>query len=319
MSKLTPSVKTGVLISNLGTPDAPTFWAVRRYLKVFLSDPYVIDLPRWKWLPILNLIILNIRPFRSAKIYRKVWTAQGSPLLVNSEKIREKLEAALPNIPVALGMRYGRPSLKTALQILKEQGVERIIVLPLYPQYSRSTAATTFAELPPDCVLIQDYHQHPLYIKALKESIEAFWAEHGKPEKLLFSYHGLPARYVEQGDPYYQQCVETTRLLRIALNVDADFALMSFQSRVGFEQWLSPYTIETVENLAKKQVKNLQVICPGFSCDCLETLEEIDLLNREAFLEHGGENYAYIPALNASDAAIALFKDLIFNTPHNVS
>ncbi len=310
-------MKTGLLLTNLGTPTAPTFWAVRRYLKEFLSDPAVIDLPRWQWLPILNLVILTIRPWRSAHKYRKIWTNQGSPLLIYSNKIAAKLALALPDMPVAVGMRYGEPSLASALAALAQQGVQKPIVLPLYPQYSKTTTGTTIAALPAKCTVIQDYHDHPLYIEAIVNSIKQFWQRYGQPEKLLLSYHGLPKRYITQGDPYYAQCQKTSTLIREALGVNADFAPASFQSRIGFETWLQPYTKQTIETLAKQGLKNLQVICPGFACDCLETLEEIDILHRSAFLKCGGEHYHYIPALNDSDAAIALFKNLLSNDQLN--
>lgn len=307
-------LKTGILLTNLGTPERPRFWAVRRYLKEFLSDPDVIDLPRWKWWPILNLIILNIRPFRTALNYRKIWTAEGSPLLLNSQNIQKKLQAEYPDIPVVLGMRYGQPTLQSAYRSLKKQGIDRIIALPLYPQFSHTTTTTTMKVLPADIAFIHDYHDHPLYITALKNSIEKAWQQYGRPEKLLISYHGLPERYIEQGDPYYSQCEQTTRLLREALNVSADFAPMTFQSRVGLEKWLTPYTTKTLQKLAGESgIRNVQVICPGFACDCLETLEEIALQNRHVFMKQGGLQYYYIPALNDSEEAITLFKDLLYN------
>ncbi len=281
----------GVLLTNLGTPDAPTFFAVRRYLKEFLSDPYVIDLPKWKWWPILNLVILNIRPFRSAKNYQKIWTDQGSPLLINMQKIQSKLQQALPDRAIGLFMQYGRP--KDALDGIK---------LPLYPQYSR----TTYRDLPDT-----SYHDHPLYIQALADSVRTFWDQYGKPQKLLLSYHGLPQRYVDQGDPYYDQCLTTSCLLRKALGVDEDFAIMSFQSRVGAEEWLKPYTLETLKSMPQQGVDNVQVICPGFACDCLETLEEINIQNRTLFLTNGGKRFAYIPCLNDSPQQITLLLDLI--------
>lgn len=282
-----------VLLINLGTPKAPTFWPVRRYLKEFLSDPYVIDLPRWKWWPILNLIILNIRPFRSAKNYQKVWTSEGSPLLVNMRRIQQKLQLALPDYDIGLYMQYGQP---------KDSFESDAIKILLYPQYSK----TTYRDLPDT-----SYYKHPLYIQALKESIEAYWQKHGKPEKLVLSYHGLPQRYIEQGDPYYQQCLETTALLRQALQADADFALITFQSRVGLEEWIKPYTLETIESLAKSGTQNIQVVCPGFSCDCLETLEEINMQNRNVFLTNGGKDFGYIPCLNDSSSQIKLLTALI--------
>lgn len=284
-------MRKAVSLINLGTPDSPTFWAVRRYLKEFLSDPYVIDLPRWKWWPILNLIILNIRPFRSAKNYQKIWTPQGSPLLVNMQMIQQKLQKLLPEYDINLYMQYGNPKEESAA-----------IKILLYPQYSK----TTHRDLPDT-----SYYNHPLYIKALKESVLTYWQTHGRPDKLIISYHGLPVRYVNQGDPYCTQCIETSRLLSQALNIHEDFALTTFQSRVGLEKWLKPYTLETIKNLPKDGIQNIQVICPGFSCDCLETLEEISIQNRNAFLENGGKVFNYIPCLNDSEAHIALIAQLI--------
>ncbi len=311
---------TGILISNLGTPDAPTPQAVRRYLKAFLSDPRVIDLPRWKWWPILNLIILNIRPKRSARNYQKVWTEHGSPLLVESQALVQALRQALPDTPIALGMRYGNPSLKQALLELRKAGAQRLVILPLYPQYSATTTATTFeatisALRPcpalPEIHLLSDYHDHPLYISALKNSVLDFWQKHGRPDKLMLSFHGLPERYIRQGDPYLAQCQRTTQLLTEALNLQADEFIMSFQSRVGREPWLQPYTDIALTELAQQGTQKIHVICPGFACDCLETLEEINLNYRKVFLEAGGQTFEYIPCLNASASQLQLLQALL--------
>ncbi len=297
ISGFSPSHQRGILLSNLGTPDAPGFWAVRRYLKEFLSDPKVIDLPRWKWLPILNLIILNIRPFKSAHNYRKIWMREGSPLLVWSQRIADQLQAALPDLPLALGMSYGKPSLANAEATLKAQGVTDIIRLALYPQYSQTTGGMS-------------YHDHPLYIKALKNSVETHWAMHGRQEKLILSYHGLPERYIEQGDPYLDQCKETTDLLAKALGLQANAYIMCFQSRVGREKWLEPYTDKILLDLPQMGVKRVDVLCPGFACDCLETLEEINIRYREFFMRSGGEIFQYIPCLNDSFDQIRLLMEL---------
>ena len=311
---------TGVLLTNLGTPENPGFWAVRRYLKEFLSDPRVIDLPRWKWLPILNGIVLNIRPLRSGKNYQKIWTPEGSPLWVYSRKIEAKLQAALPGMPIALGMRYAEPSLKSALLKLRAAKVEKLIILPLYPQYSATTTATTLDKVVdlmrscpavPELHMVNHYYQNPLYIKALADSVRQHWKAQGQADKLVLSYHGLPERYVTRGDPYYTQCQQTTALLQAALKLADDQLVMTFQSRVGFEKWLEPATQDTLIDLAKQGTKNVAVLCPGFSCDCLETLEEIKLQNRDFFLENGGEDFEYIPCLNDSEAQIDLLVAII--------
>ena len=318
--------KIGILINNLGTPDAPTPKAVRRYLKEFLSDRRVIDLPRWKWWPILNLIILNIRPKRSAHNYQKVWTSEGSPLLVHSLALRDALRQALPDTPIALGMRYGNPSLKHALLELRRAQVEKLIVLPLYPQYSATTTATTFEAVIsalkrcpalPEIHLIRDYHDHPLYIQALKQSVDAFWQKHGRADKLMLSFHGLPQRYITQGDPYFSQCQRTAQLLTDALSLKPDEWIMSFQSRVGREPWLHPYTDEALTQLPQSGTQSIQVLCPGFACDCLETLEEINLNYRTLFLKSGGQHFDYIPCLNDTNSQITLLLELVKQKPYN--
>jgi ferrochelatase len=312
--------KTGILLTNLGTPSAPTPRAVRAYLKEFLSDRRVIDLPRWKWWPILNLIILNIRPKRSARNYAKIWTKEGSPLLLESQALCQSLRQAQPDLPIALGMRYGQPSLTEGLLELRRAGVEEIIVLPLYPQYSATTTATTFEAVIaalkycpalPEIHLIRDYHDHPLYIEALRHSVEQFWQKHGRPNKLVLSFHGLPQRYINQGDPYLKQCQRTTQLLVEALQLKTDEYLLTFQSRVGREPWLQPYTDEALEQLGQNHTEAVQVICPGFACDCLETLEEINLNYREVFLHAGGRSFNYIPCLNHSPEQITLLLELV--------
>ncbi len=313
-------MKTGILLSNLGTPDAPTPRAVRAYLKEFLSDRRVIDLPRWKWWPILNGIILNIRPRRSARNYQKIWTEAGSPLLNHSLALRDALQKALPDTPIALGMRYGKPSLKEALLQLRQAKIERLIILPLYPQYSATTTATTFEAVMrafkhcpalPEMHFIRDYHDHPLYIQALQQSVEDFWQTHGRGDKLLLSFHGLPERYVQQGDPYLAQCQRTAQLLAEALNLKPEEWQMSFQSRVGLEAWLQPYTDATVKNLAQNGCAHLQMLCPGFACDCLETLEEINLGARQLFLNAGGQRFEYIPCLNTQTPQVLLLQKLL--------
>lgn len=310
--------KIGLLISNLGTPSALTHPALRAYLFDFLKDPRVIHLPRWKWYPILALI-LCIRPFRLKKAYASIWTPSGSPLLKESQALLSALQSALPDIPMALGMRYGEPGLKKALLSLRQQGVEKIVVLPLYPQYSASTTASTFHEVMrllqpcpalPELCFINGYATHPLYILALKNSILKARGDRPAPDKLILSFHGLPQRYVEQGDPYFQECQATASALREALSLPEESLLISFQSRVGREPWLMPYTDTLLSELPKKGVKRIEVLCPGFACDCLETLEEVNLRYRALFLEQGGEAFDYIPCLNYSEGHVALLRML---------
>ena len=303
--------KTGILLANLGTPDAPTPGAVKRYLRQFLSDKRVVDTSRLLWWPLLRGVILPIRSPRVAKLYQSVWMEEGSPLMVYSRRQQQALAARLPDTPVALGMSYGSPSLASAVDDLLAQGVEHIVVLPLYPQYSCSTVAAVWDELArilakkraiPGISFIRDYAEHPDYIHALAASVRASFAVHGEPDLLLLSYHGIPQRYANQGDDYPQRCRDTTRELVSALGLPPERVMMTFQSRFGREPWLTPYTDETLKMLGEKGTKHIQVLCPGFAADCLETLEEIAVQNREIFLEAGGKQYEYIPALNA-DAA----------------
>ena len=322
------SPRVGVLLSNLGTPDAATPAALRVYLQEFLSDPRVIELPRWKWLPILHLFILTTRPKMSAELYRKVWTSAGSPLLVTALRQRAGIERRLrarfapsgDQVAVALGMRYGNPSIAKALAELAAAGARRVVVLPLYPQYAAATAGSTFdavfAELTrtrwvPGLRTIETYHDEPGYIAALAASVRERWQAEGEPERLLMSFHGMPQRYFDDGDPYFCYCQKTARLLAGALALPADRWLLSFQSLFGKEEWLKPYTDRTVEALAKQGVRTLDVVCPGFSADCLETIEEIDQLNREIFLHHGGERFRFIPCLNDRDDHLDFLAELV--------
>lgn len=314
----------GVLLANLGTPDAPDAPSLRRYLREFLWDPRVVEQPRWSWWLILNLFILPTRPKMSAELYRKVWTPEGSPLLLISRRqaaaVEETLrrEAGAP-VHVALGMRYGNPSIRGALRELAEKGCRRILVLPLYPQYAAATSGSTFdavaAELTrwrwvPELRVIQHYHDEPGYIRALAASIREAWAE-TTPNKLLFSFHGIPQRYFDAGDPYFCQCQKTARLVGEELGIPRDGYEVSFQSLFGKEEWIKPYTDRTIQGMAKSGIRSLDVICPGFSADCLETLEEIDGLNREGFLHAGGERYRYIPALNDRPDHVRFLADLV--------
>lgn len=311
--------KTGILLANLGTPDAPTPQAVKRYLRQFLSDRRVVDAPRLLWWPLLRGVILPIRSPRVAKLYKSVWMEEGSPLMVYSRRQEKALAARLPDVPVALGMSYGSPSLESAVEALMAQGVEHIVVLTLYPQYSCSTVAAVWDELArilgkkrfiPGISFIRDYADNADYIAALANSVRASFAQHGEPDLLLLSYHGIPQRYASQGDDYPQRCRDTTRELVSALDLPPEKVMMTFQSRFGREPWLTPYTDETLKMLGEKGVKHIQVMSPGFAADCLETLEEIAVQNREFFLEAGGEKYEYIPALNDSPEHIEMMANL---------
>lgn len=303
---------TGLLVVNLGTPEAPTRSAVRRFLKQFLSDPRVVELPRILWWLILNFVILVIRPSRSAAAYQKIWTENGSPLLLFSnalaDGIRRKLASSATPVDVELAMTYGDPSIGSAIDKLLAGGAQRILVLPLYPQYSGTTTAAVYdavyrklAKLRwvPELRLINSYHDDPAYIEALVHSVRNSWNQNGRADKLLMSFHGIPKKNLERGDPYFCQSQKTARLLATALGLADDEWLIAFQSRVGAEEWLSPYTDETVKALAKEGIRSLDVVCPGFATDCLETLEEIAMQNTEFFEKSGGESLTYIPALNA--------------------
>jgi ferrochelatase len=311
--------KTGILLANLGTPDAPTPEAVKRYLRQFLSDSRVVDTPRALWWPILRGVILPLRSPRVAKLYQSVWMEEGSPLMVYSRQQQQALAKRLPDTPVVLGMSYGSPSLASAVEELLTHNVDHIVVLPLYPQYSCSTVAAVWDELArilatkrhiPGVSFIRDYADDDDYIQALVSSAKASFAEHGEPDVLLLSYHGIPQRYADEGDDYPQRCRDTTRELASALDISPDKVMMTYQSRFGREPWLTPYTDATLKMLGEKGVQHVQVMCPGFSADCLETLEEIAVQNKEFFLEAGGKKYEYIPALNASAEHIEMMVNL---------
>jgi len=316
---------TGVLFCNLGTPEAPTTGAVRRFLREFLSDPRVVEIPRPIWWLILNLIILPFRPRHAAKAYQSVWMERGSPLMVISEDQRDALATELATqmdieMPVALAMCYGKPSIPEAMEKLRKQGVRRLLVLPAYPQYSATTTAAIFdivsRELQqwrwiPELRTINNYHDDPRYIDALASSVREFRERNPSSQRLLMSFHGLPEAMLLAGDPYYCQCQATARLLAEKLGLNDDDWAISFQSRLGKAKWLQPYTDKTLEQWAKDGVESVDVICPGFSADCLETLEEMAMQNRDVFLEHGGKQYQYIPALNTNAAHIQLFAALV--------
>jgi ferrochelatase len=312
---------SGVLVANLGTPDAPERKPVARFLREFLSDPRVVDLPRLLWLPLLNLVIIPLRAGRSAAAYREIWWPEGSPLLVLTERLAAGLATRLGGrARVEIGMRYRIPSILHGLQSLKDAGVSDVVVLPLYPQFSGTTTASIYDGVEaalrdlnwqPRLHRIEEYHGHPAWIEAVADSIRAFRAEHGAAERLIFSLHGIPQRYVRQGDPYQKQCEDSVHAVVRALGLADDEWLLTYQSRVGREPWLQPYTDKTLEELAKSGVRHVQVLCPGFAVDCLETLEEIAMQNRELFEESGGERLEYIPALNDSEAHVGLMEQLV--------
>lgn len=306
---------TAVLLVNLGTPPAPTPRAVRKYLAEFLSDPRVVELPRALWWLILHGYVLRFRPRRSAEAYAKIWAHDGSPLAIFSTQLAQAVQTEIKRqgsaVRVELAMRYGAPSVRDVIVNLQREGVRRLLVLPLYPQYSGAATGSVLDALadtikllrwPPAIRTINDYHDDAGYLAALSASVLAHWAQHGRAQKLLLSFHGLPEVSVRTGDPYFHQCHETARRLREALGLDEDAMIVAFQSRVGAQRWLHPYTDETVAALPKQGVKTLDVLSPGFAVDCLETLEEIALRYRASFLTHGGERFAYIPALNATPA-----------------
>ncbi|WP_129830341.1 ferrochelatase [Vibrio parahaemolyticus] len=311
--------KQGVLLVNLGTPDEPTAPAVKRFLSQFLHDHRVVDMTRWLWCPILHGVILPIRSPKVAKLYESVWMEEGSPLMVYSKRQAKKLAQHL-DMPVELGMTYGNPSLQSGFEALIAQGVEEVIVLPLYPQYSGTTTAAVsdgitkaFKQLPviPAFSFIRDYHDHPMYIEALAHSVRQYWEEYGKGDYLLCSYHGIPKRYADNGDIYPQHCEATTRLLGEVLGLSSDQIGMSYQSRFGREEWLQPYTDKTLETITSKGVKKIDIMTPAFSSDCLETLEEIAGENKEIFMEAGGEQFHYIPCLNDDDMHIDMMAELV--------
>lgn len=317
--------KTGILITNLGTPSAPTSKALRRYLREFLSDPRVVEIPRLIWLCILYGIILPLRPKKSAALYKSIWTERGSPLLSISRDQADKLQNSLGDQTVVkLGMRYGSPSIVNALREFQQMGITRIVVLPLYPQYGGPTTGSTFDAVAqelqrwryvPELHFINHYYRTDAYIDALANSIAEQLDANSLPEKLLLSYHGMPKLFLENGDPYFCHSLKTTSLVREKLQQKFDFSddqiISTFQSRFGKAEWLKPYTDATLEELATSGVKKVAIACPAFSVDCLETLEEIAVENRNIFIEAGGEQYQYIPALNDRDDHIHAMAQLI--------
>lgn len=314
---------TAVVLVNLGTPEAPTAAALRRYLAEFLGDRRVVDLPRLLWLPILYGAILPTRPAKSAEKYARIWTPEGSPLKVHTERQAQLLDAALSadgTATVAWAMRYGQPAVASVLDRVTREGATRIVVLPLYPQYAGSTTASVYDAVDawrqrrPDSaqfIDVRNYHRHPGYIAALAASVRDRWQQRGRPDKLLMSFHGIPQRAVDKGDPYADQCRETAALLAQALDLAADAWQLTFQSRFGRAQWLRPYTQPTLEQMARDGIGRVDVICPGFVGDCLETLEEIGMECRDAFLANGGREFDYIPCVNERPDWIAALAAIV--------
>jgi ferrochelatase len=322
------AAKIGILLANLGTPDATDYWSMRRYLNEFLSDKRVVDVPDWKWQPILQLIILSIRPQRSGANYRLIWNNERneSPLLTITRDQTTAIAATLKErygdqVMVDFSMRYGNPSTRSKVRAMVEAGCEKILFFPLYPHYAGATSATAndafFAALAkekrqPAVRTVAEYFEHPLYIAALAESVKQAYAKLDHvPDKLVTSYHGMPKRYLMEGDPYHCQCAKTTRLLREAMGWERERIDVTFQSVFGREEWLKPYTVEHVAELARAGKKKIAIMAPAFSADCIETLEEINGEIREAFLHAGGEEFTYIPCLNDQEAHIAALAAII--------
>ncbi len=316
--------RTAVLLVNLGTPESPTAPALRRYLKEFLSDPRVVEIPKPVWWLVLNGIILNTRPAKSAAKYASIWMAEGSPLRVYTERQAKFLrgllgQRGLGELRVEWAMRYGSPGIQESIDRLKQEGVQRILILPLYPQYAASTTASVMDEVAEwikrsrnlvEFRAIRNYHDDPAYIGALAASVREHWAREGRGEVLLMSFHGLPKRSLSLGDPYFCECQKTGRLLADALQLPESAYRITFQSRFGKAEWLQPYTQLSLENLPTEGIKKVDVICPGFVADCLETLEEIAMECKHAFLAAGGESFSYIPCLNDRPDWIATLADL---------
>jgi ferrochelatase len=312
--------KTGVLICNLGTPETYKTKDVRRFLRQFLSDGRVIEIPKIIWWFILNGIILTLRPSKSAKLYKSVWTKEGSPLLVLSKKLTEKLKKSVgDSCEVELAMRYGNPSMESALMSLKNKNCRKLIVIPMFPQYSGTTTGSIFDEVArvlskwrwvPSLSFVNSYHDQPEYINALADSLSNH-IKNNSPQKIIFTYHGIPKRNFDLGDPYQCYCQKTTRLVAEKLNLKDDTYITTFQSRFGPAEWLKPYTSDTMGELPLQEVKNVLVVAPAFSVDCLETIEEIDQENKEIFLKAGGEKFTYAPCLNDSSGQVNLLKAII--------
>lgn len=314
--------KTGILLANLGSPTAPTVPAVRRFLKEFLWDPRVVNIPRPVWWLILHGFVLPFRPARSAKAYQKIWGEKGSPLIYLTRQLSENLADKFQknNISTKYSMRYGEPSIASQLQLFKEEGVNHIVVLPLYPQYSSTTTASIYDDVIkelnqwrhlPSVKFISDYHEHDGYITAIADTVKSAWQAQGKNELLLMSFHGLPELLTKLGDPYYHQCQNTAKLIAEKLGLAENEWLMVFQSRFGKAEWLKPYCADTLQILPAQGIKTVDVICPGFAVDCLETLEEMAMENKVVFMGAGGTDYRYIPALNDSESHVNVIVNLL--------
>jgi ferrochelatase len=322
--------RAGILLVNLGTPEAPTPQALRPYLKQFLSDPRVVEIPRALWWPILNLIILNTRPRRSAAKYAKIWTTEGSPLKLHSERQARLLRGYLGDrtgspLEVEWAMRYGNPAVAEKLRALRERQCDRVLVIPLYPQYAASVTASTYDAIGaalscmrnvPALRVVKHFHDHPGYIRALAQSVRDYWQANGRGNCLVMSFHGVPRFTLDQGDPYHCECHKTARLLAEALTLKPDQYIVTFQSRFGRAEWLKPYTIEVMAQLGKGKIGRVDVMCPGFVADCLETLEEIAIENKVAFLGAGGGDFHYIPCLNEHDAWIRALTEISLENLH---
>lgn len=317
--------RIGVLLTNLGTPDAPTPKALRKYLAEFLSDPRVIEKPRWLWKIILHGIILNIRPRRAAHAYQSVWTDEGSPLMNFSLKQEAALQRTFDtfqhaDVSIKLAMRYGNPSIMNGVADLLHKNIEKLIVLPLYPQYSATTTASVYDAVNqvisktrniPETLLLGAYADHDSYINALAASITDHWREHGRAERLMMSFHGLPKSYITAGDPYQEQCLLTASLLAKNLELDDRSWACTFQSRFGVEEWIQPYADKTLESWGAAGIESVDIICPGFSVDCLETVEETAMQNRDIFIQAGGKTFHYIPCLNDRADHIEMMQEII--------
>ena len=329
------SSKVGILITNLGTPASPDRKSLRKYLKQFLSDPRVVEIPRAIWWFILNGIILNTRPSASARLYRSVWTDVGSPLMFHTKAQSNELSKLLAQrlfnterlentgLVVDFAMRYGEPSIPSKMREMQDAGIDKLLVLPLYPQYSGSTTGSTFDAIAeefkgtrwiPEFRFVNKYHDNPDYISACAQAIKSHWQNNGRNQLLLLSYHGVPKMYLDKGDPYHCHCHKTSRLIAESLELQEGEYLTTFQSRFGRAEWLQPYTDKTLLALPDQNITSVDLFCPGFAADCLETLEEIAVENKRYFIDAGGSSYSYIPALNASAEHIGMFANLVEQT-----